>query len=68
MEPRSGAEPRIIWSEQLIGSATVCKILGIDRSTLTRRIAKGAVPYLAQLDGSTGAFVFDRSDFPEETE
>lgn len=56
-------QPRIIWSEQLIGSATVCELLSIDRSTLSRRIARGDLTPLAQLDGDGGAFVFDRSDF-----
>jgi hypothetical protein len=59
----SQAQPRIIWSEQLIGSATVCAILRIDRSTLVRRIQRGELTPLAQLDGPNGAFVFDRSDF-----
>lgn len=59
------AQPRIVWCEQLIGSATVCSILGIDRSTLSRRIARGEVVPLAQLDGPNGAFVFDRGDFPQ---
>lgn len=58
------AQPRIVWCEQLIGSATVCAILGIDRSTLTRRIGRGELIPLAQLDGPNGAYVFDRSDFP----
>ncbi|PDQ34120.1 MAG: hypothetical protein B5766_12875 [Candidatus Lumbricidophila eiseniae] len=58
------SEPRIIWCEQLIGSATVCRILGIDRSTLTRRIRRGELVPLAQLDGPRGAYVFDRGDFP----
>lgn len=58
------AQPRIVWCEQLIGSATVCGILRIDRSTLTRRIARGEIVPLAKLDGAKGAYVFDRSDFP----
>jgi hypothetical protein len=38
-------------------------MLGIDRSTLTRRIQSGAAPLpLAQLDGPGGAYVFDRQD------
>jgi|GEM_PF-1964488 len=58
------AQPRIIWSEQLIGSATLCAILKIDRSTLVRRIQRGELTPLAQLDGPNGAYVFDRSDYP----
>lgn len=61
---QNNLQPRIIWCEQLIGSGELCSILDIDRSTLSRRIARGAVTPLAQLDGPNGAFVFDRSDFP----
>lgn len=62
--PPSSAEPRIVWCEQLIGSKTAADLLGVDRSTLTRRIERGEVTPLAQLDGPNGAFVFDRGDFP----
>ncbi|SDH15782.1 hypothetical protein SAMN04515691_2999 [Leifsonia sp. 98AMF] len=58
--------PRIIFPGQLIGSVTVCALLGIDRSTLVRRIQRGDIVPLAQLDGATGAYVFDRFDFPAE--
>jgi hypothetical protein len=63
-KPISNGQSRIIWCEQLIGSATVCALLKIDRSTLVRRIQRGELAPLAQLDGPTGAYVFDRSDFP----
>lgn len=55
-------DARIVWPGQLIGSKTVCAMLHIDRSTLTRRVKAGQIEPLAQLDGATGAFVFDRSD------
>jgi hypothetical protein len=58
----SQTDARIIWPGQLIGSATVCAMLHIDRSTLTRRVASGVIEPLARLDGGSGAFVFDRSD------
>ena len=54
-------EARIITPSQLIGSATVCELLNIDRSTLTRRIQRGTLKPLARLDGM-GSFVFDRID------
>jgi hypothetical protein len=39
------------------------ELLGIDhRSTLKRRIEAGTIPYLAQLDGPGGPYVFDRHD------
>jgi len=55
-------ECRIVWPGQLIGAAEACRILGIDRSTLSRRIRDGKLAPLAQLDGPNGAFVFDRTD------
>lgn len=58
-------ECRIVWPGQLIGAATATAILGIDRSTLSRRIRDGKIHPLAQLDGPNGAFVFDRSDVEE---
>lgn len=64
LNPPTSSEPRIVWCEQLIGSKTVCDLLHIDRSTLSRRIERGELTPLAQLDGPNGAFVFDRGDFP----
>jgi len=55
-------ECRIVWPGHLIGAAEACRILGIDRSTLSRRIRDGKLAPLAQLDGPNGAFVFDRTD------
>lgn len=57
---------RLITPDQLIGAATVCSMLGIDRSTMSRRIAAGKLTPLAQLDGPRGAFVFDLSDVQAE--
>lgn len=53
---------RIIMPNQLIGSKAVCALLNIDRSTLSRRISKGQLKPLAQLDGPRGAYVFDAAD------
>ena len=61
MEPSQ--EPRLISPGDLIGSAEVMELLGIThRSTLKRRIEAGGIPYLAQLDGAGGPYVFDRHD------
>lgn len=47
----------------LVGSAYVCATLGIDRSTLVRRIAAGRDPQpVGQLEGPAGAYIFRRSD------
>lgn len=52
----------MIWPGQLIGATTVAQMLGIDRSTVSKMVKDGRLCPLAQLDGSTGAYVFDRSD------
>lgn len=55
-------QPRLIVPSDLIGSAEVCSILGVNRATVVRRVKAGTLPFLAQLDGSNGAWVFDRND------
>lgn len=56
------AQPRLIVPGDLIGAAEVCRLLGINRATVVRRVRAGALPCLAKLDGSNGALVFDRTD------
>jgi len=57
------SQPRLVTPADLIGGAEVMRLLGIPyRSTLTRRIESGKIPYLAQLDGPGGPYVFDRQD------
>ena len=46
----------------LIGSAEACERLGIDRSTLTRRVARGEITPLQKLPGETGAYIFDAAE------
>jgi excisionase family DNA binding protein len=38
----------------------VAEILGINKSTVTRRAADGRLPYLRKIDGPRGAYIFDR--------
>lgn len=52
----------VVVPADLIGAATVAQLLGVDKSTVTRRAAAGALPVLAQLDGPGGAYVFDRTE------
>ncbi|MFF5793949.1 helix-turn-helix transcriptional regulator [Paeniglutamicibacter sp. NPDC012692] len=59
-------QARMIVPDQLVGAATVCDLLGIDRSTMSRRIAAGKLTPLARLDGPHGAFVFDLNDVKTE--
>lgn len=60
--PEADFDPRMIWPGQLIGASTVAQLLGVDRSTVSKMVKDGRLVPLAQLDGSTGAYVFDRSD------
>jgi excisionase family DNA binding protein len=46
----------------LIGSAEACERLGIDRSTLTRRIARGQITAVQKLPGETGAYLFEAAE------
>lgn len=60
---RPAPEPRLISPGDLIGAAEAARLLGITvRSTLIRRVEAGRIPYLAQLDGPGGPYVFDRHD------
>ena len=46
-----------------IGSAEACRILKIDRSTLSRWVAAGRVPLAMRVgDKSNAALVFDRAE------
>jgi predicted DNA-binding transcriptional regulator AlpA len=47
---------------KLIGSAEAAQILGIHRSVLNKRIRSGGVIPSQKLPGSTGAYLFERSD------
>lgn len=49
-------------ARDLIGSADVCAILRINRSTLSRWVAAGKLTPAQQLPGQTGAFLFQRDD------
>ncbi len=44
----------------VIGSAEACKILGRDRSTLTRWVESGRLDYWVKMPGETGAYLFER--------
>jgi len=46
---------------ELIGAAEAAKLLGIDRSRLTRKVQDGTVPYVHKGDGIRGAYLFDRA-------
>ena len=48
-------------TDELIGSAEACEILGFSLATLTRRIKAGTIK-ATKLPGVTGAYVFSRSE------
>ncbi|WIF20486.1 helix-turn-helix DNA binding domain protein [Arthrobacter phage Berka] len=58
----SDNEARLITPCDLIGAGEAAAMLNVSKPTLTRRIAAGTLKPLARLEGSTGAFVFDRND------
>jgi predicted site-specific integrase-resolvase len=43
----------------LIGSAKAAKVCGVDRATFNRWVAAGQVPIAVEMDGPTGARLFD---------
>lgn len=43
----------------LIGSEQAAKILRVTRSTFNRRVSAGKVPIAFEMDGTTGARLFD---------
>ena len=55
-------EAVFIIPDELIGTQRVCELLGVDKATVFRRINAGKLPYLAQLDGPGGAYVFNLPD------
>ena len=49
-------------SQHLIGTAEAAQLLGVDRSTLTRRVATGMLEPALTIPGYRGDFLFDRAD------
>lgn len=56
----AGAEARFITPSDLIDAGTVAGMLGVDRSTVSRRAQAGTLPVLAQMPN--GAYIFDKPD------
>jgi predicted site-specific integrase-resolvase len=46
----------------LIGSAAACRVLDIDKSTLSRWVKAGTLTPKIKLPGRNGAFLFDPQD------
>ena len=57
---KSGDMPKNPPAADLIGSADVCRLADIDRSTLSRHVAEGIIAPAVRLPGRTGAMLFDR--------
>lgn len=47
-------------SAPLIGSAQAAKMIGVDRATFNRWVKAGTVPVAVEMEGETGARLFDR--------
>lgn len=58
----SNNEARVIVPSQIIGVAEAAQILGLERSTLTRKIKRGAIAPLAKVRGVRGAYIFDGAE------
>lgn len=43
----------------LIGSAQAAKVFGVDRATYNRWVAEGRIPIAVEMEGETGARLFD---------
>ncbi len=46
----------------LIGSAEACRILGVDKATITRWVTAGTLTPAHKLPGLNGAYLFTRAD------
>lgn len=46
----------------LVGSKEACRLLDINRSTITRWVASGRLVPFAKVPGTTGGFLFALSD------
>lgn len=56
------SEARLLGPSDLIGAGEAARLLNVSKPTITRRVAAGTLKAFAQLDGSRGAFIFDRND------
>ncbi len=46
----------------MIGSKEACRILGIDKATLSRWVTAGQLTPVHKLPGRNGAYLFDRTN------
>ena len=49
----------MVQNTPLIGSAQAAKVFGVDRATFNRWVAAGRIPVAVEMDGPTGARLFD---------
>ena len=49
-------------SDEMIGTAEAARMLGVDKTTMTRRAAEGRPEPVVKLPGRNGAFLFRRAD------
>lgn len=53
---------RVASHTDLIGSSEACRILRVDKSTLSRKVADGTLTPASKMPGRNGAYVFHRRD------
>lgn len=58
---RMPTERRNASGEPLVGSSEAADILGVDKATLVRWVARGRVAPVHKLPGGNGAFLFSRA-------
>lgn len=51
-----------LMPDDLIGSAEACRLLGIDKATLTRWVSQDRLEPAHKLPAKNGAFLFNRAD------
>lgn len=55
----------MISVSQIIGADEAAEILGLERSTFTKRITHGQITPLKKLRGKRGAYLFDRDEIQQ---
>jgi excisionase family DNA binding protein len=52
----------MVTQEDTVGASEAARLLGVDRSTVTRMVLRGQLEPLMRLSGSTGAYLFRAAD------
>ena len=60
--PMCNGLPMTDEAPTIIGATEACRVLDVDKSTLTRWVHAGVIKTLGRLNGTKGALLFDRAD------